>query len=111
LFFIQKGTKNKDAPEVGYSSVDVLGFGHSAIKCASFRLLPKIALLLSVLVPFWLLASGQSRCLRWWWWELGPGSLRVAVILKFVYTEYRVNSSFYVPYLYHKKSNQIIESN
>jgi hypothetical protein len=27
----------------------------------SFELLSKIALLLSVLVPFWLLASGQSR--------------------------------------------------
>jgi hypothetical protein len=54
--------KDKDAPMVGYSSVDVLGFRHSAIDCASFRLLPKITLLLSVLVPFWMLASGQSRC-------------------------------------------------
>jgi hypothetical protein len=37
---------------VGYYLVDVLGFGHSAIECVSFGLLPKIALLLSVLVPF-----------------------------------------------------------
>jgi hypothetical protein len=57
-----KWQKNKDAPEVGYSLIDVLGFGHSAIDCASFGLLPKITLLLSVLVPFWLLASCQSRC-------------------------------------------------
>jgi hypothetical protein len=37
---------------VGYYLVDVLGFRHSAIECVSFGLLPKIALLLSVLVPF-----------------------------------------------------------
>jgi hypothetical protein len=42
--------------------VDVLGFRHNAIDCASFGLLPKITLLLSVLVPFWLLASCKSRC-------------------------------------------------
>jgi hypothetical protein len=36
----------------------MLGFWHSAVNYASFRLLPKVALLLSVLVPFWLLASG-----------------------------------------------------
>jgi hypothetical protein len=53
--------KIKKTPKIGYSSVDVLGFRHSTIDCASFGLLPKIALLLSVLVPFWLLASGQSR--------------------------------------------------
>jgi hypothetical protein len=40
----------------------VLGFKHNAIDRASFGLLPKIVLLLSVLVPFWLLASGKSRC-------------------------------------------------
>jgi hypothetical protein len=39
----------------------VLGFRHSAVDCASFGLFPKIALLLCVLVPFWLLTSGQSR--------------------------------------------------
>jgi hypothetical protein len=47
-----KMTKDKDTPRVGYSLVDVLGFRHNAIDCASFGLLPKIALLLSVLVPF-----------------------------------------------------------
>jgi hypothetical protein len=50
--------KDKDTPRVGYSLVDVLGFRHSTIDCVSFGLLPKIMLLLSVLVPFWLLASG-----------------------------------------------------
>jgi hypothetical protein len=60
LFFIKKikWQKNKDAPGVGYYLVDVLGFGHSAIECASFGFLLKVALLLSVLVPFWLLALG-----------------------------------------------------
>jgi hypothetical protein len=42
--------------------IDMLGFRHSAVDCASFGLLPKIMLLLCVLVPFWLLASGLSRC-------------------------------------------------
>jgi hypothetical protein len=54
--------KIKQQKTVGYSLVDVLEFRHSAIDCASFVLFPKIALLLSVLVPFWLLASVQSRC-------------------------------------------------
>jgi hypothetical protein len=53
--------KDKDTPRVGYSLVDVLGFRHNTIDCASFGLIPIIALLLSVLMPFWLLASGQSR--------------------------------------------------
>jgi hypothetical protein len=53
--------RNKTAEKIGYSSVDVLGFRHSTIDSVSFGLLPKIALLLSVLVPFWLLALGQSR--------------------------------------------------
>ena len=57
-----KWRKKRKCARVGYSLVDVLGFRHSAIDCASFGLLPKIALLLSVLVPFWLLTSGQSRC-------------------------------------------------
>jgi hypothetical protein len=57
-----KCRKNKDAPEVGYSLVDVLGFKHSAIDCASFGLLLKIVLLLSGLVPFWQLASCKIRC-------------------------------------------------
>jgi hypothetical protein len=40
--------------------VDVLGFRHSVVDCASFRFLPKITLLLCMLVPFWLLVSGLS---------------------------------------------------
>jgi hypothetical protein len=56
-----KMTKNKDTPRVGYSLVDVLGFRHSDVNCASFGLLPEVAMLLSALVPFWLLALGQSR--------------------------------------------------
>jgi hypothetical protein len=60
-FSYKKWQKDKDTPRVGYTLVDVLGFRDSAINCASFGLLPEVALLLSVLVPFWLLASGQSR--------------------------------------------------
>jgi hypothetical protein len=51
--------KIKKTPKIGYSSIDVLGFRHSTIECAGFGLLSKIMLLLSVLVPFWLLASGR----------------------------------------------------
>jgi hypothetical protein len=40
----------------------VLGLGHSVIDCVSFGLLPKISLMLSMLMPFWLLAPDQSRC-------------------------------------------------
>jgi hypothetical protein len=57
-----KWRKKQRCTRVGYSLVNVLGFGHSAIDCASFRLLPKISLLLSVLMPFWLLAPDQGRC-------------------------------------------------
>jgi hypothetical protein len=39
----------------------MLGFRHSAVDCASFGPLPKITLLLCMLVPFWLLASGLGR--------------------------------------------------
>jgi hypothetical protein len=39
----------------------MLGFRHSVVDCASFGPLLKITLLLCVLVPFWLLASGLSR--------------------------------------------------
>ena len=42
--------------------VDVLRLRHSAVDCASFRLLPKVALLLSVVMPFWLLTVNQGRC-------------------------------------------------
>jgi hypothetical protein len=48
----------------------VLRFRHSDVDCASFGLLPKVALLLSMIVPFWLLIVNQ----RWWWWQLRPGS-------------------------------------
>jgi hypothetical protein len=46
---------------VGYRSINVLGFWHSTINCASFGFLPEIPLLLRVLVPFWLLAPGMNR--------------------------------------------------
>jgi hypothetical protein len=51
----------------------VIRFRHSVVDCANFRLLPKIALLLSMIVPFWLLIVNQ----RWWWWQLRPGSSRM----------------------------------
>jgi hypothetical protein len=54
--------KKQRYASVGYSLVNVLGLGHSAIDCASFGRLPKILLLLRVLMPFWLLAPDQSRC-------------------------------------------------
>jgi hypothetical protein len=44
----------------------MLQFWHSAIDYTSFGLLSEVALLLGVLVPFWLLASGVSRW-QWWW--------------------------------------------
>ena len=37
--------------------IDVLRLRHSVVDCASFGLLPKVALLLSVVVPFWLLTA------------------------------------------------------
>jgi hypothetical protein len=46
---------------IGYRSINVLGFWHSTVDCASFGFLPEILLLLRVLVPFWLLASGMNR--------------------------------------------------
>jgi hypothetical protein len=42
--------------------VDVLRLRHIAVNCASFGLLPKVALLLSVVMPFWLLTTNQGRC-------------------------------------------------
>ena len=81
----------KTVAEVGYLLVDVLRFWHSAVDCASFGLLSEVSLLVSVLAPFWLLAS-----LHWWW--------RWSVILKIVYKKYMVISLFYVPHLHHKKS-------
>jgi hypothetical protein len=42
--------------------VDVLRLTQSAVDCVSFGLLPKVALLLSVVMPFWLLTTNQGRC-------------------------------------------------
>jgi hypothetical protein len=42
--------------------IDVLRLRHSVVDCASTGLLPKVALLLSVVVPFWLLTADQGRC-------------------------------------------------
>jgi hypothetical protein len=42
--------------------IDVLRLRHSTIDYASFGLLPKVALLLSVVMPFWLLIVNQGRC-------------------------------------------------
>jgi hypothetical protein len=50
--------KDKGTLRVGYSSVDMLRFWHGTVDCTSFGFLPKIMLLLSACVPFWLLASG-----------------------------------------------------
>jgi hypothetical protein len=44
-------------------SVNMLRLRHSAVDCAGFGFLPKIALLLSMIAPFWLLVVDQ-----WWWW-------------------------------------------
>jgi hypothetical protein len=71
-------TNVKAVSEVGYILVDVLGFRHSTIDCASFGLLPKVSLLVIVLAPFCLLALGISG-LHWWWrWGLLPRCLRLA---------------------------------
>ena len=42
--------------------IDVLRLRHSDVDCASFGLLPKVVLLLSVVMPFWLLTVNQGRC-------------------------------------------------
>jgi hypothetical protein len=42
---------------VGYPSIDMFRFWHSTVDCASFGLLPEISLMMSLLAPFWLLAS------------------------------------------------------
>ena len=42
--------------------INVLRLRHNAIDCASFGLLPKVALLLSVVMPFWLLTAKHGRC-------------------------------------------------
>jgi hypothetical protein len=47
----------KTVSGVGYLSIYMFRFWHSTVDCASFRLLPKISLLMGLLAPFWLLAS------------------------------------------------------
>jgi hypothetical protein len=42
--------------------VDVLRLRHNVVDCASFGLLPKVALLLSMVMLFWLLTANQGRC-------------------------------------------------
>jgi hypothetical protein len=51
-------TNAKTVLGVGYLLVDMLRFWHSTVDCASFGLLPEVSLLVSMLAPFWLLASG-----------------------------------------------------
>jgi hypothetical protein len=50
-------TNAKTVSEIGYLLVDMLRFWHSVVDCASFGLLPEVSLLVSMLAPFWLLAS------------------------------------------------------
>jgi hypothetical protein len=65
-------TNAKTVSGVGYLLVDMLRFWHSTVDCASFRLLPEISLLMSMLAPFWLLASGLCGLYWWWRWRLLP---------------------------------------
>jgi hypothetical protein len=51
-------TNAKVISGVGYLLVHMLRFWHSTVNCASFGLLPEVSLLVSMLAPFWLLASG-----------------------------------------------------
>jgi hypothetical protein len=71
-------TNVKTILEVGYVLVDVLRFWHSTVDCASFGLLPKVSLLVSVLAPLRLLALGISGLYWWWRWRLLPRCLRLA---------------------------------
>jgi hypothetical protein len=63
----------KTAAEVGYFLVNMLRFWHSTIDSASFGLFSEVSLVVSMLTPFWLLAS-----LHWWRWRLLPRCLRLA---------------------------------
>jgi hypothetical protein len=64
----------KVAVGVGYLSVNMLRLWHSTLDYASFGLFSEVLLEVSVLAPFWLLAS-----LCWWWrWRLLPRCLRLA---------------------------------
>jgi hypothetical protein len=47
----------KTVSGVGYLSIDMFRFWHGTVDCASFGLLPEISLMMSLLAPFWLLAS------------------------------------------------------
>jgi hypothetical protein len=58
-------------------SVDMPRLRHSVVDCVSFGLLPKVALLLSLTMPFWMLIMNQGRRQRWRWWKLSPKSLGV----------------------------------
>jgi hypothetical protein len=67
-------TNTRTISKVGYLLVNVLRLWYSTIDCTSFGLLSEVSLLMSMLAPFWLLAS-----LYWWWrWELLPSCLRLA---------------------------------
>jgi hypothetical protein len=62
-------TNARTISAAGYLLVYVLRLWYSTIYCASFGLLSEVSLLMSVLAPFWLLAS-----LYWWWrWNVTPG--------------------------------------
>jgi hypothetical protein len=52
--------------------------GHIDVDCASFGLLLKVTLLLSLTMPFWLLIMNDGRRQLWRWWQLSPGSLGVS---------------------------------
>jgi hypothetical protein len=55
-------------------SVNMLQLRHSVVDCAHLGFLPKVALLLSMIAPFWLLIMDQW----WWWWQLRPRSTGMA---------------------------------
>jgi hypothetical protein len=57
---IKNVIRDKGTSRVGYASVDMLRFWHSVVDYRSFGLLPEVTLLLNMLVPFWLLASGMT---------------------------------------------------
>jgi hypothetical protein len=42
--------------------INALRLRHNAVDCASLGLLPKVTLLLSVVIPFWLLTTKHGRC-------------------------------------------------
>jgi hypothetical protein len=68
-------TNAKTVSEVGYLLVDVLRLWHNTVDCASFGLLPEVSLLVIILAPFWMLASGV--CGLYWRrrWRLWLGCM------------------------------------